>query len=161
MCMKISFSIEYDKCIPNGKNIITRDMSILFEPSISIDAFSIHPYHWSFELTTLKVSETQYLLRYAMGSMCLLNCEQAELTIPEAQQGKVYAVFNLPPRADGIYYNKYSKFLANKYYDAKKKIFAIGDTKASRCRCVEIASGQYVLINDLGELMAIYIRVDW
>ena len=158
--MRIFFTIEYDKFIPNGKNVITRDSSILFEPSISIDAFSIHPYHWSFELTTQKISETKYLLRYAMGSMCFINCECAELTIPKAQQGKVYAVFDLPPYADGIYYSKYSTFLANKYYDAKKKIFAIGNTKADHCRCVEFASGQYALISDLGELLAIYVQIE-
>ena len=137
-----------------------KDMSIMFEPSISIDALSIHPYHWSFELTTLKLSQTQYLLRYAMGSMCLLNCECAELSIPEAQHGKVYANFNQPPCADGVYYSKYCVFNTKKYYDAKNKIFAIGDTKASQCRCVEIVSGQFVVISDLGELIAVYIRVD-
>ena len=160
MCMEISFSVAYDEHIPTGKNIITRDASILFEPSPSIEAFSIHPYHWSFELTTQKLSETQYLLRYALGSMCFLNCEFTKIAIPESKRGKVFATLTLPPCADGIYYNKYHTFLAKKYYDKKEHIFAVGDIKATQCKCIEIASGQFVLISDCGELVAAYIRIN-
>ena len=158
--MKIVFLVEYDKEIPIGKNKITTDLSILFEPSISIDAFSIHPYHWSFELTTQEVRRDKYLLRYAMGSLCLLDCCNVELVIPKSQQGKVYVHFSSPPSADGIYYSKYSAFQEKKYYDPKNKIFAIGDINVSHSRCVEFASGQFAVINDLGELVAIYVRID-
>ena len=160
MSMKIVFFVEYDNKIPIGKNKITTDLSILFEPSISIDAFSIYPYHWSFELTTQEIWKDKYLLRYAMGSLCLLNCCNAELEIPEAQRGKVYINFSSPPCADGIYYSKYSAFQEKKYYDTKNKIFAIGDISASHGKCVEYASGQFAVINDLGELVAIYVCVD-
>jgi hypothetical protein len=158
--MKIIFWVKYDSDIPIGKNKITTDFSILFEPSISIDAFAIHPYHWSFELTTQEVREDQYLLRYAMGSLCLLDYCKAELVIPESQHGKVYVSFSSPPCADGIYYSKYSAFQEKKYYDAKNKIFAIGDINALHSKCVEFASGQFAVINDLGELVAIYVCVD-
>ena len=160
MSMKIVFFAEYDNEIPIGKNKITTDLSILFAPSISIDAFSIHPYHWSFELTTQEVGSDKYLLRYAMGSMCLLNCCDAELVLPKSRRGKVYAYFSSPPCADGIYYSKYSAFQEKKYYDAKNKIFAVGDISESHGKCVEFVSGQFAVINDLGELVAIYVCID-
>ena len=158
--MNITFLIEYDSQIPNGRNRMTNDMSILFEPCIPIDAFSIHPYHWSFELTTQIITQTKYLIRFAMGSLCLHNCNHAELIIPKARRGRIYANFSSPPCADGIYYSKYSAFLSNKYYDSRKKIFAVGDIKNLQCRCVEFASGQFASISDLGELIAVYIRLD-
>ena len=160
MSIELFFSVVYDEHIPIGKNIITRDSSILFEPSPFIDAFSIYPYHWSFELTTQKISETQYILRYALGSVCFLNCEFTKLAIPESTHGKVFATLTRPPCADGIYYNKYHTFLTKKYYDKKERIFAIGDIKATQCKCIEIAFGQFVLISNCGELVAVYIKID-
>lgn len=160
MSMNIVFLVEYDDEIPMGKNITTADRSILFEPSIAIGAFSIHPYHWSLELTTQEVGRNKYLLRYAMGSLYFLDYCNAELVIPKSQRGKIYVCFSRPPCADGIYYNKYSAFHEKKYYDPKSKILAIGNVDESQGKCVEFVSGQFAVINDLGELVAVYIRLD-
>lgn len=160
MSRKITFLVEYENMIPFGKNKVTTDMSILFETSIAIGSFSIHPYHWSFELTTQEVSQNKYLLRYATGSLCLMNCRNTTLSIPESQRGKIYASFNFSPCADGIYYNQYSMFAEKKYFDTENKIFAVGDVSTVHQKCVEFASGQFAVINDLGELLAIYICMD-
>ena len=160
MSMKILFLVEYDDVIPSGENRITSDMSIVFEPSITIDSFSIHPYHWSFELTTQEVTQNKYLLRYAIGTLCLLDCTNTELKIPKSRRGRVYASFSLPPCADGIYYSKYSAFQEKKYYDTRNKIFAIGDISVSQGECVEFARGQFAVINNSSELTAVYICLD-
>ena len=160
MCMKIIFSIEYNNLIPNGTTKITKDQSILFDPPVAIDSFSIYPYHWSFELTTKKLTEKQYLLRFAMGSLCLLNYTSAKLTIPKSKRGRIYVSFSSPPCTDGIYYNEFSKFQKKKYYDTKNKTLAVGNISISYGICVEFASGQFAVIDKSGDLVAIYVRID-
>lgn len=160
MSMKIIFLPEYASAIPNGKTRITRDKSMLFEPPISTDAFSIYPYHWSFELTTQKITDNKFLLRYAMGSLCFIQYTNAELVIPKSEQGKIYVVFSESPCGDGFYYSEYCKFQKKKYFDAKNKILAVGDVNVSHGKCVEFASGQFAVIGDSGKLVAIYVKID-
>ncbi len=156
--MKISFLTELCQYIPVGKSI-TKDMSILFESTTAIDAFSLHPYHWSFELTTKELSETKYLIRYAMGDMCFVDCNHTDLTIPQSQKGEIYIIFSEPVCADGIYYNKYVPFVEKKYYDQKKQIFAIGNININGI-CVEFAMNQFAVFDKLGDLSAIYVKLN-
>lgn len=160
MSMRIVFLPEYNNAIPNGKNRITGDRSILFEPPISTDSFSIYPYHWSFELTTQKVTDNKYMLRNAIGSLCLVNYTEAELVIPKSERGRIFVTFSNAPSGDGIYYSKYCEFQKTKYYDAKNKILAIGNIDESNGACIEFACGQFAVVNELGDLLAVYVSIE-
>ena len=79
---ELSFQIEPCGSIPEGRNLLTEDGSLLFEPSPDIGPFSLHPFHWSFELTTQAVTPVCFLLRYGMGNLLFANCQEATLHIP-------------------------------------------------------------------------------
>ena len=153
----IKLEFEYCENIPFGKAVMTKDDSIVFEPSLPICSFSIHPYDWSFELTTQRVSENEYLICYALASLCFFKCEHTNLTIPRAQKGKIFIRLNFP-HADGIYYSDYAPFVRKKYYDSHNKIFAVGDITATG-KSIEFANGQIAVIDEMGKLMAVYIHM--
>lgn len=157
MSSNIEFIFEYCENIPFGKTVITKDESIVFEPAPSICAFSIHPYDWSFELTTQRISENKYLICYALASLCFLKCERANLTMPRAQKGRLFIHLNFP-HADGIYYSDFAPFVRKKFYDSQNKVFVVGDITASG-KSIEFANGQIAVINETGELTAIYINM--
>ena len=158
MCRHIEFHAEYCNDIPFGKNILTEDESIIFEPSFPICSFSIHPYDWSFELTTQKESENKYLICYALANLCFFKCKQTDLTIPKAQRGKIFALLNFQG-TDGIYYSDYAQFTCAKYYDPQNNILAIGDITATG-RTIEFANNQFAVIDELGRLIAVYISLN-
>ena len=155
----IYFEVEYCDIIPSGSSVLTNDGSLLFEPSIDIDAFSLYPYHWSFELTTKKIDQNKYLIRYAMGGFCLNESINAKIDIPQSQKGKVYINFPFPPHADGVYYNDFCSFIEKKYFDNQNSILAVGNIKATKGICVEFSEGQYAFINDNNKLEALYVYI--
>ena len=157
--MRVFFEWELDNHIPEGKNVISKDMSLLFEPSIYISAFSIYPYHWSFELTTVMVSPTRFLIRFGMCNLRFVNYTSATLNIPCSSKGKVYAEFDAPPLGDGIYYNKHYHFLERAFFDESKGLLAIGAIYTAAQKCIEIAHNQFVSIGNNGVLLAMYIQL--
>ncbi|MCH5192126.1 MAG: hypothetical protein J1F23_08195 [Oscillospiraceae bacterium] len=153
----IEFELEYCDNILLGKTVITKDESIVFQPFPPICSFSIHPYDWSFELTTQQISENKYLICCALASLCFFKCESANLTMPRAQKGKIFVHLNFS-HADGIYYSNYAPFACKKFYDPQNKIFAVGDITATG-KSIEFADGQIAVFNGLGSLTAVYINI--
>ncbi len=153
----IDLNYEYCEGIPVGRSIITADQSIIFSPSPSICAFSLYPYHWSFELTTQRLSENDYLISYAMATCCFLHCKNKRLTMPSAQKGKIFLHVGLP-HADGLYYNEFMPFVQKKYYDPYKNIYAIGDLNAKGLG-IEFAKGQIAIFNESNKLCAVYVEL--
>jgi len=149
--------IVYCESILLGKAVMTKDESIIFKPTPPICSFSIHPYDWSFELTTQRVSENKYLICYALASFCFFKCEHANLTMPRAQKGKIFISLDFP-HADGIYYSDYVPFAQKKYYDPQNKIFAVGDITATG-KSIEFANGQIAVINEMNRLVAVYVNM--
>lgn len=160
MTKNIYFSVEYCDSIPMGQNIVSVDGSLLFDPSIDIDAFSLYPYHWSFELTTKNIDPNKYLIRYAMGGLCLNGSINAQINIPQSIKGKVYMHFSFFPNADGVYYNDFFDFIEKKYFDNHNSILAVGNIEANNGICIEFAEGQYALINEKNMLEALYVHID-
>ncbi len=152
---KIEIRFEYCDDIFSGKSILTRDQSIVFEPSPQICSFSVHLYDWSFELTTQCISEHSYLICYALANLGFYNCETESLTIPKAKRGRVSIHLSFP-HADGIYYSDYVPFSCKKYYDPQKKIYAVGDINSTGST-IEFANGQFAVIDELARLTTVYI----
>ena len=155
---KLSFQIEPCGSIPEGRNLLTADGSLLFEPSPDSGPFSLHPFHWSFELTTQAVTPVCFLLRYGMGNLLFANCQEATLHIPPGDTGKIYAVFDAPPLGDGVYCSKYFPFRETAFFDSANRVFALGDLTAEG-RCVEFAMGQFLVIGSRGKLTAVYVQL--
>lgn len=160
MKKNIVFLLECCDSIPCGQNILTNDGSLLFEPSLEIDAFSLYPYHWSFELTTKSIDPDKYLIRYAMGGLCLSGSVNSQIDIPPSIKGRVYIRFPFMPNADGVYYSKFCDFTERKYFDNQNSILAVGNIHANNGTCVEFAKGQYAFVNNDNELEAVYVRID-
>ena len=153
----IEIELEYCENIFWGESVITKDESIVFEPTPPICAFSIHPYDWSFELTTQRVAENKYLICCALAALCFFKCERVNLTLPRAQKGKIFIYLNFP-HADGIYYTDYAPFVCKKFYDPQNRIFAVGDITATG-QGIEFAKGQIAVVDKTGRLTAVYINM--
>lgn len=154
---EIRFICEPNDTNNQGTTILTDDGSMVFSSPSPICAFSIYPYHWSFEITTSVISENIYALEYCLGNQVLLNCTTTNLAIPPSITGRVYVTLSFS-HADGVYYSDYERFMKEKYFDPQKRIIAVGNIHAVG-QCIEFTKGHYVVIDDHDRLIAVYVQV--
>lgn len=154
---RIEFNWKKVEKIPQGKNIIYEDHSIVFEPQLDVGPFGLYLYDWTFEIPTGTIGKNQ--LRYLGGYFFPKACKKKrKINIPNSIKGIVTISSNFE-LGDGVYYNEInSQFITESYFDEESNWLWIGDISAQG-RAIEIASNNIIIVNSQKELIAVCAKL--
>lgn len=148
-------------------------MKFLVEPTSNLDVPELQLHsdnsfstkdnvYWDFQIsienTLLLLMNFNYELKKFVGFEGIkpVKFKEVEILINSATKAKLTVdKFDVTKDSYGIAY----KLETNKvFYDNKSKTYAIGDLK-SKCANYEIGDGQYIKLDDNGQLKTIYFRL--
>jgi len=154
----IIFSIIPCKDIASGVAYIhDKEGSLLFEPASRLGSFSLHLFHWAFEITTETINKNRHMFLYALGETNYMQFEEASLSIPHSICGQVFMDTNFDV-GDGIYYCDFEDFEKKAYRDCENHIIVIGALPEKDATCIEFAENEYVIIDPNNRLRTVLIR---